>query len=126
MVTADKKSGSVSADSVLSEIRPHTCLVSIILANNETGIIQVGKKHDEGKERTARPHFYILFQPISDIGKRIASHNDKLRTESTDDVFRVLFHSDAAQAIGKIPISVKDLNVDYLTIVGHKVSVKKV
>lgn len=30
-------------------------------------------------------------------------------------------HTDAAQAIGKIPVDVDDLNVDYLTIVGHKV-----
>jgi len=31
-------------------------------------------------------------------------------------------HTDAAQAIGKIPVDVTDLDVDYLTVVGHKVS----
>lgn len=31
-----------------------------------------------------------------------------------------LFHTDAVQAVGKIPVSVKDLDVDFLTISGHK------
>lgn len=33
----------------------------------------------------------------------------------------VLFHSDAVQAVGKIPVDVKDLDVDFLTISGHKI-----
>ena len=35
---------------------------------------------------------------------------------------RILFHTDAGQALGKIPVDVNDLGVDYLTIVGHKAS----
>ena len=35
---------------------------------------------------------------------------------------RILVHTDGAQAIGKIPINVQELGVDYLTVVGHKVS----
>lgn len=35
---------------------------------------------------------------------------------------QILFHTDAAQAIGKLPVDVEALGVDYLTIVGHKVS----
>jgi cysteine desulfurase len=31
-----------------------------------------------------------------------------------------LFHSDAVQAVGKVPVDVKDLDVDFLTISGHK------
>ena len=34
---------------------------------------------------------------------------------------RILLHTDAAQAIGKVKVDVGDLEVDYLTIVGHKV-----
>lgn len=38
---------------------------------------------------------------------------------------KILLHTDAAQAIGKIPVSVQDLGADYLTIVGHKVHMAK-
>jgi selenocysteine lyase len=34
---------------------------------------------------------------------------------------KILYHTDAAQAVGKILVDVEDLLVDYLTIVGHKV-----
>ena len=36
-----------------------------------------------------------------------------------------LFHTDAVQAAGKIPVDVKDWNVDYLTISGHKIYAPK-
>lgn len=34
---------------------------------------------------------------------------------------KVFFHTDAAQAIGKIPINVKEMNIDLMSISGHKV-----
>lgn len=34
---------------------------------------------------------------------------------------RMLLHTDAAQALGKIPVNARELGVDFLTIVGHKV-----
>ncbi|HUV02934.1 MAG TPA: IscS subfamily cysteine desulfurase [Desulfobacteria bacterium] len=47
-------------------------------------------------------------QPIAELA-RIANEHD------------VLFHTDATQAIGKIPIDVTELNVDFLTFSGHKI-----
>lgn len=37
----------------------------------------------------------------------------------------VLFHTDAAQSIGKIPVDVEELQVDFLTVAGHKVYAPK-
>jgi selenocysteine lyase len=36
-------------------------------------------------------------------------------------LIRILYHTDAAQAIGKIEVDADELNIDYLTVVGHKV-----
>ena len=35
---------------------------------------------------------------------------------------KVFFHTDCAQAVGKIPIDVKDMKIDLMSISGHKVS----
>lgn len=46
-------------------------------------------------------------QPIAELCRIASSHG-------------VLFHTDAAQSVGKVPVRVKDLGVDFLTIAGHK------
>ena len=46
-------------------------------------------------------------QPISEIGELCKKHN-------------VLFHTDATQAIGHIPIDVKKMNIDLMSFSGHK------
>lgn len=78
--------GLVSAQQVADAIRPTTVLVSVMLANNETGVIQ----------------------PIADIGK--LCHDRK-----------VLFHTDAVQAFGKVPIDVEAMNIDLMSVSGHKI-----
>ncbi len=75
----------VDPDDVRRAIRPETKLISIIFANNETGVLQ----------------------PLSEIG-RIATEAD------------VYFHTDAVQAAGKVPLDVKEIGCDLLTITGHK------
>lgn len=39
--------------------------------------------------------------------------------------FKVAFHTDASQSLGKIPVNVDDLGVDFLTIAGHKIYAPK-
>jgi cysteine desulfurase len=75
----------VDPDDVKRAIRPNTKLISIIFANNETGVLQDAR----------------------DIGK-IAAEAD------------VYFHTDAVQAAGKVPIDVKEIGCDLLTLTAHK------
>ncbi len=82
--------GLVDPDQLLEKLSDKTKLVSIMLANNETGTIQ----------------------PVADI------------TSRTQPV-GILVHTDAAQAVGKIPVDVKDLKVDFLSIAGHKMYAPK-
>lgn len=49
-----------------------------------------------------------VIQPMKEIGKLCRENH-------------VFFHTDAAQAVGKIPINVDDLNIDLMSISGHKI-----
>jgi cysteine desulfurase len=80
-----KKDGLIDLDALRQAMNDATILVSIMAANNETGVLQ----------------------PIAEIGKLCREHG-------------VLFHSDAAQAIGKIPLDVVQQNIDLLSISAHK------
>ncbi len=82
--------GYVDPDDVRRKIRKETRLVSIMLANNETGALQ----------------------PVKEIGRLCRERG-------------ILFHTDAAQAVGKIPVSVEELQCDLLTIAGHKLYAPK-
>ena len=84
------KDGLIDLEELTKAITPKTILISVMFANNETGVIF----------------------PIKEIG-RIAKEKG------------VAFHTDAVQAAGKIKIDVQDLNVDLMTISGHKLYAPK-
>ncbi|XP_055333961.1 selenocysteine lyase-like [Paramacrobiotus metropolitanus] len=87
--------GRVNVRDVVDNCSENTCLISIMLANNETGVIQ----------------------PVAEIGQELI----RINIERTEKGLKpILFHTDAAQAVGKIACDVTKLNVDFLTIVGHK------
>jgi cysteine desulfurase len=77
--------GVVEVTSLKEVIRPHTKLVSIMLANNEIGTVQ----------------------PVEEIGQLLKSKG-------------ILFHTDAVQAVGHVPVNVSRLGVDFLTASAHK------
>jgi cysteine desulfurase len=78
--------GELDLDALRASLRVDTALVSIMLANNETG---------------------VLF-PMAEIG-RIVRENSS-----------ALFHVDGVQAVGKIPINLKENEVDLFALSGHK------
>ena len=77
--------GVVTAEQVKAALRPDTCLVSVMFANNEIGTIQ----------------------PIPEIGKVCREAG-------------VLFHTDAVQAAGHLPIDVAAMDIDLLSLSAHK------
>lgn len=79
------ENGLVMPEQVRDAIRPDTCLVSIMYANNEIGTVQ----------------------PIPEIGAVCREAG-------------VLFHTDAVQAAGHLPIDVKAQNIDLLSLSAHK------
>ena len=78
--------GRVSLESIANAIEPDTILVSIMMVNNEIGVVQ----------------------DVQGIGQLCREHG-------------VLFHCDAVQAAGKIPIDLQAWAIDLLTVTAHKV-----
>lgn len=82
--------GRVDPADLEAAIGPRTALVTIMAANNETGVLQ----------------------PVGPLARIARAHG-------------AVFHTDAAQAAGKIPVDVGALGVDLLTVVGHKIYAPK-
>jgi cysteine desulfurase len=82
--------GTLDLDEYEKALSEDTAIVSVMWANNETGVIfPVEKMARMAKERG------------------------------------VLFHTDAVQAVGKIPINLKTSDIDFLSISGHKLHAPK-
>ncbi len=77
--------GNISLENLEKAIKKETILISVMAANNETGVIY----------------------PIKQIAEIAHRHG-------------VLFHSDATQAVGKIPLNVLEDEIDLLNFSGHK------
>jgi len=81
-----EQNGLLDLEKFMAALRPDTVLVSVMMVNNEIGVIQ----------------------PVAEIG-------EICRTKG------IIFHCDAVQAAGKIPIDLQKLKADLLTVTAHKV-----
>ena len=84
------KEGRLNLDNLDGALTPDTAMVSIMWANNETGVIF----------------------PVEEAAQLVKSRG-------------IVFHTDAVQAVGKIPIDMKKSAVDLLSLSGHKVHAPK-
>ena len=84
------ENGLVRLEELEAAMRPDTCLVTVMFANNEIGTLQ----------------------PIREIGALCRERG-------------VLFHTDAVQAVGHVPVDVEADNIDMLSLSGHKIHAPK-
>jgi cysteine desulfurase len=80
------KNGELDLNDLRKSLRRDTGIVSVMLANNETG---------------------VMF-PIKEIGGIVREHSD------------AVFHVDGVQAVGKVPIGLREWPVDLFSVSGHK------
>jgi cysteine desulfurase len=80
------ENGFLDLDELRKSLRPETAMVSVMMANNETG---------------------ILF-PVKEIAEIVKANSD------------ALFHVDGVNAVGKIPVNLKETEIDLFSLSGHK------
>jgi len=77
--------GNLDMESYRASLRQDTAIVSVMWANNETGVIF----------------------PVEEMARIARAHG-------------IVFHTDAVQAVGKIPVNLADTSIDLLSLSGHK------
>lgn len=93
-----QSNGQIDLDLLKKELRPTTSIVSIMTVNNEIGVIQ----------------------PIKEIGELLKTYGAELSKQLGRGMPKPFFHTDAAQALGKIPIDVHEANIDLMSMSSHK------
>lgn len=84
------REGRLDLDQLRGALTDDTALVSVMFANNETGVVF----------------------PVTEIGELVKARG-------------IPFHTDAVQAVGKVPVDLSRLPVDLLSMSGHKIHAPK-
>ena len=82
--------GMINIDELKASLTPDTAVVSVMYANNETGVVF----------------------PVEEIADIVKSRG-------------IIFHTDAVQAVGKLPLNVSKTAIDMLSLSGHKLHAPK-
>ncbi len=90
------ENGSISTKELERAIKENTAMVSVMYANNETGVIQ----------------------PIKEISKILRTHNKHLTSSRK---YNIVFHTDAAQVLNYLECDVRKLHIDLLSCSGSKI-----
>lgn len=90
------KEGVIKVEDVKKAINPNTILVSVMRVNNEIGTVQ----------------------PIAEIGKVIKKANE---AKEAKKLTKLIFHTDATQAVNYFDCDINKLNVDLLSFSAHKI-----
>lgn len=88
------KEGIIEPKRIEKAIKPNTILVSIMYVNNEIGTVQ----------------------PIAEIGKTLSKINEQRSMNN-----KIIFHTDATQAVNYFDCDVNKLGVDLLSMSAHKI-----
>lgn len=83
--------GMIDLEELRNSLRADTVLVSVMYGNNEIGVIQ----------------------PIKQIGEIVKQHRAATKAPT-------LFHCDAVQALGKVPVDAPGSNIDLMSLSAHK------
>ncbi|MBN1931824.1 MAG: aminotransferase class V-fold PLP-dependent enzyme [Desulfobacterales bacterium] len=119
-------SNLVKGDTIITTTIEHPCILETTKCLKEKGVnvqylevdqhgkISLDRLKDLVTERTSMVSVMMAnneigtFQDIKTIAEIVHSKG-------------ALFHTDAVQAVGKVPVNVENLNVDFLTLSGHKI-----
>eukprot|EP00116_Pleurobrachia_bachei_P003877 sb/3464139/ len=138
--------GQIDMEQFKSVIQPDTGLVSIMYVNNEIGVIQPVDEIGEiyGLYLNSKCNLNVTYLPVQTNGQidmeqfksviqpdtglvSIMYVNNEIGViQPVDEIGeicrknKIFFHTDAAQAVGKIPVNVNDSKIDLMSISGHK------
>ncbi|MEM7617730.1 MAG: aminotransferase class V-fold PLP-dependent enzyme, partial [Pseudomonadota bacterium] len=121
----NKHAGNATKNHIITNVTEHKCVIESCKSLKSQGcevtflpVNNLGKIDLEQLEKSITDSTFLVsimmvnneignINPIEEIGKICKRHN-------------VIFHCDAAQAFGRIPINVDELNIDLMSISGHK------